>query len=291
MYTLLKVSKSEANKGIYHTRANGDFVEELFRKDADLVYEVTEKNNYFGNKYAFFIIEVERGDKIKCAGQNRFIDTVPYFEESSVYWGSCEVREMCYQLLKQNKPLPEKLECLLKDKLSIFFMSPITWETKGYDSNAVWENYEGILEYLGKNANEFVPQEKIDSFILELINEYELRQVERISRSKFIDISLKNIEEYLNAKERLNATIAIAKDLVSKKGYEDIRYTIGGDRRVLISAEDTPCGEIGIKIMLEYGEMYVMLYVTTADGFFESDAIDISEECQEYKKNFEKKVK
>lgn len=80
MYTLLKVSKAEANKGIYHTRANGDFVEELFRKDADLVYEVTEKNNYFGDKYAFFIIEVERGDKIKCAGQNRFIETVPYFE-------------------------------------------------------------------------------------------------------------------------------------------------------------------------------------------------------------------
>lgn len=58
-----------------------------------------------------------------------------------------------------------------------------------------------------------------------------------------------------------------------------------------ISAEDTPCGKIGIKIMLEYGEMYVMLYVTTADGFFESDAIDISQECQEYKKNFKKKEK
>lgn len=43
--------------------------------------------------------------------------------------------------------------------------------------------------------------------------------------------------------------------------------------------------------MLEYGEMYVMLYVTTADGFFESDAIDISQECQEYKKNFKKKEK
>lgn len=290
MYTLLKVSKSEANKGIYHTRANGDFVEELFRKDADLVYEVTEKNNYFGNKYAFFIIEVERGDKIKCAGQNRFIDTVPYFEESSVYWGSCEVREMCYQLLKQNKPLPEKLECLLKDKLSIFFMSPITWETKGYDSNAVWKNYEGILEYLGKNANEFVPQEKIDSFILELINEYELRQVERISRSKFIDISLENIEEYVNAKERLNATIAIAKDLVSQKGYKDLKYTYS-DQRAYIIANNTPCGEIKIRIKMEYGEMFVLLYVTTANGYSKSDAIDISKECREYKKNFEKKVK
>lgn len=289
MYTLLKVSKAEANKGIYHTRANGDFVEELFRKDADLVYEVTERNNYFGNKYAFFIIEVERGDKIKCAGQNRFIDTVPYFEEYSVYRGSCEVNEMCYQLVKQNKPLPEKIENLLKDKLSIFFMQPISWETKGYDSNAVWENYEGILKYLGKNANEFVPQEKIDGFILSLIEKYELRQVEKISRSKFIDISLENIEKYVNVKERLNATIAIAKELVSQAGYKDIKYTIGGDRRVLISAKDTPCGEIGIKIILEYGEMFVLLYVTTADGYFESDAIDISKECQEYKENFMKK--
>lgn len=291
MYTLLKVSKAEANKGIYHTRANGDFVEELFRKDADLVYEVTEKNNYFGNKYAFFIMEAEPGDKIKYGGKEYYIDTFCYFSEYAVYRLSCEINEMCRELLKQNKPLPKKLENLLKDKLPIFFSQTITWETKGYDSNAVWENYEGILEYLGKNANEFVPQEKIDSFILELINEYELRQVERISRSKFIDISLKNIEEYLNAKERLNATIAIAKDLVSQKGYEDIRYTIGGDRRVLISAEDTPCGEIGIKIMLEYGEMYVMLYVTTANGYSKSDAIDISKECREYKKNFEKKVK
>lgn len=289
MYALLKVSKAEANKGIYHTRANGDFVEELFRKDADLVYEVTERNNYFGNKYAFFIIEVEPGDKIKCAGQNRFIDTVPNFEESSVYWDSCKVREMCYQLVKQNRPLPEKIENLIKDKLSVFFMWTIKWETKGYDSNAVWENYEGILEYLGKNANEFVPQEKIDSFILKLINEYELRQVERISRSKFIDIGLENVEQYVNAKERLNATIAIAKKLVSQAGYEDIRYTIGGDQRVLLSAENTPCGEINIKIKLEYGEMFVLLYVTTANGYFKSDAIDISRECQEYKDNFKKK--
>lgn len=288
MYTLLKVSKAEANKGIYHTRSNGDFVEELFRKDADLVYEVTERNNYFGNKYAFFIMEAEPGDKIKYGGKEYYIDTFCYFSEHAVYWLSCEIKEMCRELLKQNKPLPKKIEKLLKDKLPIFFSQTIAWKTKGYDSNAVWENYKGILEYLGKNANEFVAQEKIDSFILELINEYELRQVEKISRSKFIDISLENVEQYVNAKERLNATIAIAKDLVLQKGYKDLKYTYS-DRRAYITANNTPCGEIKIIIKIEYGEMFVLLYVTTADGYSKSDAIDISKECQEYKKNFEKK--
>lgn len=286
MYTLLKVSEEQVNKGIYHVRENGDFVEELFKKDADLFYEVTEKNDYFGNKYAFFIIEVESGDQIKCPGEEFSIETVPRFKERTIYWQSCEINEMCYQLLNQNKPLPQKIEYLLKDKLSIFFMRPIIWATRGYNSKSVWDNYKGILEHLDKNANEFVPQEKIDYFILSLIKSYELSQVESMSKSKYINISSKNIEEYLKAEERMKDTIIIAKELISKKGYRDIEYRYAGVQRVSISADDTPCGNIKIEIMLIHNEIFVWVHVSTYNGCLESDSIDISKECQEFAKNF-----
>lgn len=174
MFTLLKVSNADATKGIYHARKNGDFVQELSRKDAVLTYEVTDRSsNYFGQKYAFFIILCEEGDILKWRNASKAI--VFNRTEYEIFYDAVHINEMCRELVNQGKPFPTTFEFLLSDSLMIFFQKVIQWESKGYDSAATWQYYEAILEYICKKADDFVDSSVIDKFIRELCDIHDVQ--------------------------------------------------------------------------------------------------------------------
>jgi len=285
MFTLLRVSKARANKGVYHMRKNGFFVQELFKKDADLVYEVTEHNNYFGEKHAFFIIECEEFDILKCGKATKIVRN--YRSEDEIFYDAVYVSEMCEQLIKQECPFPSKLENLLSDYLTRFFSGVIQWESKGYDSAATWRYYEWILKYLGKTANDFVNQEKIDSFFKEMCRIHDVWQISRILSSEVINISNDISQAIEKSKEEVQETIEIAKKLIAEKSYEDIKYTVGYIPFVSVYADDTPCGKIGVHINLKY-EFSVILAIDNNCGYT-TCKLGITEECQEFKENFKRK--
>lgn len=285
IFTLLRVSKARANKGIYHTRQNGDFVQELFKKDADLVYEVTEHNNRFGEKYAFFIIECEEFDNLRCGKTSQTVTT--HRSENEIFYDAVYVSEMCEELLKQERPLPSKLENLLSDYLPRFFSRVIQWESKGYDSAATWSYYEWILEHMGKKANDYVQQSTIDSFFKEMCCIHDVWQISRILPSKALSISPETSEAIEKSKKEVQETIEIAKKLLSEKCYKDIKYTVGYIPFVSVYAEDTPCGKIGVHVNLEY-EFSVSLAMDNNRGYT-TCRLGITKECKEFEENFKRK--
>lgn len=285
MFTLLRVSKAQANKGIYHTRQNGDFVQELFKKDADLVYEVTEHNNYFGKKYAFFIIECEEFDTLKYGKMAQTIIT--HRSEHEIFYDAVYVSEMCEQLIKQERPLPSKLENLLSDYLSRFFSRIIQWESKGYDSAATWHCYEWILKYLGKTANNFVNQEKIDSFFEEMCRIHDVCQLSRILPSEVIAISDDISVAIEKSKKEVQETIEIAKKLIAEKICKDIKYTSGYIPFVSVYAEDTPCGKIGVHITLKY--KFSVILAMDNNCAYTTCCLSITNECKKFEESFRRK--
>lgn len=280
MFTLLRVSKARANKGIYHTRQNGDFVQELFKKDAVLVYEVTEHNNYFGEKYAFFIIECEEYDNLRCGKTSQTVTN--YRSESEIYYDAVYVSEMCEELLKQEKPLPSNLEKLLSDYLPRFFSKVIQWESKGFDSAATWSYYKWILEHIGKKANDFVQQSAIDSFFKEMCCIHDVWQISRILPSKVLSISPEISETIEKSKKEVQETIEIAKRLIAEKSYKDVKLG-----RISVYAEDTPCGKIGVHVNLKY-EFSVILAMDNNRGYT-TCRLGITKECKEFEENFKRK--
>ncbi len=282
MFTLLRVSKACANKGIYHTRQNGDFVQELFRKDADLVYEVTEHNNRFGEKYAFFIIECEEFDHFRCGEISQTVKN--YHSDSDIFYNAVYVSEMCEELLKQEQPIPNKLENLLSDYLPIFFSRVIQWESKGYDSAATWNYYEWILEHIGKKANDYVQQSAIDSFFKEMCCIHDVGQIARILPSKALLISSEIAEAIEKSQKEVQETIEIAKKLLSEKCYKDIKYTVGDIPFVSVYAENTPCGKIGVHVNLEYA--FSVSLAMDNNRNYTTCKLGITRECKEFEENF-----
>lgn len=281
MFTLLKVYKTQANKGIYHTRQNGDFVQELFRKDADFVYEVTEHYNYdFGEKYAFFIIECENLDNLRCGKTSRTVKS--YRSEGEIYYDSVNISEMCEELFKQKKTLPSRFENLLSNYLQIFFKKQ--WESKEFDIGLTWHNYELILKYLGKTANDFVPQSNIDSFFKDMCSIHDIERISGILPTTALTISPETSMAIDESKKEVQKTIEIAKRLISKKSYKDIKNTVGDIPFVSMYVEDTPCGKIGVHINLEY-EFSVTLAMYDNYGY-PTCKLDITDECREFEKNF-----
>ncbi len=280
MFTLLRVSKARANKGIYHTRKNGDFVQELFKKNAVLVYEVTERNNHFGEKYAFFIIECEESDNLRCGKTSQTVTN--YRSEKEIYYDAVYVSEMCEELLKQEKPLPSNLENLLSDYLPRFFSKVIQWESKGFDSAATWSYYEWILEHIGKKANDFVQQSAIDSFFKEMCCIHDVWQISRILPSKVLSISPVISEAIEKSKKEVQKTIEIAKRLIADKSYKNVKH--GG---ISVYAEDTPCGKIGVHVNLKYEFSVILAMDNNRDHT--TCRLGITKECKEFEENFKRK--
>lgn len=175
--TLIKVLKEQADRGIYHTRANGELVQELFTKDADIIYKEKDFTSIdYGEQYAFFIIEAEDGDKVRYCGWDHNLRNHDSFDKYKVYWDSCYVAEMYMELFSKGKPMPEKWDKLLKDKLSIFFIEPIyeediEEEDIWFDSKIIWNMYVWILDNIGKKATDYVSQKTIDKFLSEYMGD------------------------------------------------------------------------------------------------------------------------
>lgn len=277
MFTLLKVSKAQANNGIYHTRENGDFVQEFFTKDADLVCAVTKSGSY-----AFFIIECEEGDKLSYG---RTLQTIANCRsEEEIYYDAVYVSEMCTELLKQEKPLPSKFENLLADYLPRFFSEVIWYKSNEFNSVTIWGYYEWILEYMGKKANDFVLQSKIDCFFEKMCSVHDAWQISRILPSDVLSISPETSETIERSKKELRETIEIAKKLLSKKSYKDIEYTVGKNPYVFVYAKNTPCGNIRVYVSLEY--KFSVSLIMDNNHPYKLSRTDITGECRKFEKNF-----
>lgn len=175
--TLIKVLKEQADAGIYHTRANGEFVQELFTKDADLVYEVNDfTSTCYGEQYAMFIIEAEDGDKVRYCGWDHNLGNHDSFDKYKVYWDSRLMERMYMECFHEGKPMLKKWDNLLRDKLSVFFSETIYEEEIDeediwFDSETIWYTYSWILDSMGEKAADYVPQETIDKFLSEYMGD------------------------------------------------------------------------------------------------------------------------
>ena len=278
MFTLLKVPEVFVANGIHHLRNDGTTVEVLSGSDANLVCTLPDDNE----TYAFFIINSNSDDIVRYDHFSHRLLATTEFNEQDVYLTSCEILEMCKQLLEQNRPLPANIDNLLKDKLAVFFSNVIQFEGNGFNSSSIWENYEWILKRIEKNANEYVPQAKIDDFINQLNAKHEIEQVEQISTSKSIDISLNNIEAYIKAKQDLERTIAMVKELLYNCTNSDsITPNILGANFII---ENTPCGKTKICIRSDKKDFIVLISVDNNNR--SKTVIDISNECKEFLEKF-----
>lgn len=283
MFTLLKFSKDQATKGIYHTRRNGDFVQELFKKDAVLVYEVTEYNNRFSEKYAFFIIECDEFDNLRCGKAAQTV--TKSLSDFDIFYDAVDVSEMCRELLKQEKPFPSNLENLLSDYLPRFFSTVHSWGSE-FNSADTWYFYEWILEKLGKKANDFVKQSAIDSFFSQMCDIHDVWQISRMLPSNVLNISPDVSMAIEQSIKELQETIEIAKGLIAQKSYKDIKYSsFDYIPSVSMQAKDTPCGNIGVFINLLYG-FSVSIEMDNSHGYAKGD---ITNECKEFERNFKRK--
>lgn len=280
--TLLKVSKAEAIRGIYHTRQNGDFVQELFRKDADLVYEVTEHNNNFGQKYAFFIIECEEHD-ILAYGQGYQVLSSS-FSDYTMYLDAINLSEMCEELLNQGKPLPKKLKDLLAHQLPRIFSYIVQWESRGYDSASIWGHYAWILSHLGKSAADYVQQSDIDAFFMKLCRLHDVFLISRMLPSTVITVSPETADAIEKCKSEVQETVEIAKKLISNLSHEDVNRYCDGVPTISVYAEDTPCGRIGVHVHLDYD--FIVVMAMDSNLGFTSCRLNITKDCQEFKDNF-----
>lgn len=271
MFTLLKVPKVYANGGICHLREDGSLTKELFSEDADLISELDD------DVYAFFIIEAENKDTVKYDRfQHRLFASD--FNENDIYLSSNEVSEMCHILLKDGAPLPNNIENLLKDKLTVFFSDVIQFESNGFNSSSVLENYEWILKYIGKNVNSYVLQSTIDNFINLLSSKHEIEQIEKISKSTFIDISLESIELYLKAKEELDYTVAMVKEFLSSC-YCNTNIGKKNVTSSMFVLKNTPCGKVKICVKIEQDNFVVLISMDNKN--YSKTVIDISGQCQD----------
>lgn len=287
MFTLLRVSKARANKGIYHTRRNGDLVQKLTKDNATLVYEVTdEHSDYFGEKYAFFIIECDEFDYLECGNSSKSVTNCR--SEQEIYYDAVYVSQMCEQLIKQQRPLPDKLENLLSEYLPRFFSKVIQWEAKECDSAATWQYYEWILKYLGKTANDFVKQTIIDNFFKELCSIHDVYQISRILPSEVITISNGIPEAIEESKKEVQETIEIAKKLIAENNFEDI---VGYMTVVSMYAKDTPCGNIGVHIHRVNREHDLSVILAMDNNCAHTTCkLRITDECKEFKEMLKRKL-
>ncbi len=286
MFTLVRVPKDWANKGLYHTRQNGDLVQELYIRDADLVYEVTEHNNCFGQKWAFFIIECKELDNIRCGEASYTI--ADYRTDDKIYYDAVYISEMCEEFLKQKKPLPSKLENLLSDCLPRVFEGVIQWDSNGYDSAAIWSYYEWILKHIGKKASDFAEQSKIDKFFKEMCYIHDIWQLSKMLSSEAFLVSSEILENVEKSKKEVEETIKIVKELISKKSYKDITYTAGRMPIVTFDVKNTPCGNISIRINLENGFSVRMAMDYNCGCTL--CCHNISKECEEFEDKFRQEL-
>ena len=269
MFTLIKVPNTIAKKGLYHTRQNGRFVEELFKKDADCIYE--EKrigSGEYGKKFDYFIVNYNKGDKLRCGDRN----FLPPKSRRSHSLDSYEMSKMCKELIEQGKPLPKKLNNLIAEHLpNVFENIWCTGTSRGFTSATIWEDYAWILKYMGKDANEFVKQDKIDLFFLQLCNKQDILLISQMLEDGTINVSEDVLVEIAKVKKNVAATIEIVKAAIQRKQYEWVTPF-----RAVLKIIDTPCGCVDLLITFE-GGYFVRLYG-------EINPMDITNQCYEFKK-------
>lgn len=273
MFTLLKVPKLYAIHNILHLRSDGTIIKKLLSDDADLIYKADD-----GEMYLFFIINANYGDTVRYSCFEHSLISLAGFNEIDIYECSCEISEMCKQILKQGHCLSNSIENLLRDKLPMFFDGIIQYNQFGFNSCDVWENYEWILRHLGKRASDYVSQEKIDIFINMLSSKHEIEQIEKISESDLISIGVECIDYYIKAKDEIENTIEIVRKHIFN--YCNSPDFAPKTHIMNITIKNTPCGKVKVHIKSD------IVIITMDNGNYSETVLNISERCDELRHYF-----
>ncbi len=283
MYTLYHSLGNMLDRGIYHTRSNGELVQQLTKENADFVHVINRKTGK--DSHYFFIFEHEKGDIIEIEGPDgkKWYTTLNGITSNDVgswhYYLNC----ICRRLVVQKKPLPANLDNLFKELLPklITYMK----YAQDYKNRRLYlDEYSWMVKFLGKKLSDYVDRGTIKSYLITLLLAYDLKTFEDYINSKEVEISEELIEKYENAKKKVAETIEIAKNLISDRKFK----TIGFDEfaafpDLTIMAYDTPCGNACIHISYSsWKGISVKLTLEMEKLKFFPNTIDITEECKEF---------
>ncbi|MBO5142476.1 MAG: hypothetical protein J6C46_05690 [Clostridia bacterium] len=287
MYTLYKAVGTILEKGIYHTRSDGKLVKILQKEEADFVWNDWEKNTKTG-KYYFFILEYEPGDIITIENYlgKSWTTVIKDINDHDVAGVSYLINVMCRELKEKGLPWPNKLDNLLKCILPIVF-SYMTKLPSMIGRDFYIKSYSWILQELGKSLKDYVNREAIDEYISVMIQCYEIGVVEEFYKKENLKISEENALALEKAKEDLEKTIEIAKNLIAMKNI-DIQSFFNESPIFYFVTENTPCGKIVVRVGIKT-EFDVRM---TIKGSSEkrNTVLDISEICKEFEDLYQEEV-
>jgi len=291
MYVVIEMPERVAECGVYHTRANGDFVEELFSKDATIICRrKKEYLNDFSEKMAFFLIDCESRDVLKYNNHSTRVITTGFARDvDKFYRHSVKMAELFTLLYEKCVEFPEFSDKILKENLSILFyrFSGVNLKGEGYDGADILGNFSRIAGFLGKKLNDYVIQDKVDNFLLSVIRSFDLEQYEKIhERCELGEITASPEVDviYGRVKERIELTKKMAAELIGTKDYRDIVWEYNKKPFCHFFMTDTPCGDVGIHVEFVGGFKPEIL---VTGKFCKSPChYSIAEQCQKHKYKF-----
>ena len=283
MYTLYHTVGNMLDRGIYHTRSNGELVRQLTKENADFVHVINRKTGK--DSHYFFIFEYEKGDIIEIEGTDgkKWYTTLNGINSNDIsswhYYLNC----ICRRLVVQKKPLPANLDNLFKELLP----SLITHMkyAQDYKNRRLYiDEYSWMVKFLGKKLADYVNEEDINSYLLVLVLGYDLKTFEDYMNSKEVKIRKDLMAKYENAKKNVAETIEIAKNLIEERKFKTVEFDeFAAFPDLTILAHDTPCGNAWIHISYSsWKGLSVKLTLEMEKLKFWPNTIDITEECKEF---------
>lgn len=234
--------------------------------------------------------------------------------EYSLYQQSAVLEEVCDLLHEQGKPIPKSFDSLLALSLPALFSkvikadirqfdggwlrrrmntplddkeTPASWNITFFDSATILIRHSLALRSLGKTITDYVPQETIDKFLLELIREYQFEQYICFAECPYIRVSAKVRQAYSETYNKYVVTLGIAIGLLKKHCMSDNRPSMVGHSyprydstpTMLLYEKDTPCGSAQISVDHNYN---VTLSVHNGTGSYPTARFDMTASCPDF---------
>lgn len=167
--------------------------------------------------------------------------------------------------------------------------TPFSWSIKSFDSATILKSHIKALEALGKPITDYVSQETIDNFLLELIREFQFEQYICFAQCPYIKVSEKVTQAYAEAYSRYTSTLVLAIGHLKQKCSSGVRlnmvkcsgYDVCDSSRSIMSVyeSNTPCGSIQISID---SNCMVTLSLYNGTGSYPTARFDMTDSCTDF---------
>lgn len=244
------------------------------------------------------------------------IDPPVNSDKYCLYRQSAILEEVCELLIKQGKAIPKRINDFLKLSIPALFSKVIkvdirqynenwrkrrmhsslideaalySWHIHSFDSTAILQSHTIALNELKKTFLDYVSQETIDNFLLELIREYQFEQYTCFTQCPYIKVSEKVTQAYAEAYSRYTSTLVLAIGHLKQKCSSGVRlnmvkcsgYDVCDSSRSIMSVyeSNTPCGSIQISID---SNCMVTLSLYNGTGSYPTARFDITDSCTDF---------